>query len=117
MPAEVRSDIDLVTAAFRRLNLIPDDAEASGPEADDALALWAELHAELADDELLSFPSAEIPIEVFRACAFLLADILAPSKGRKPFADPDSTDHPSRQRLLRHMATRDAGEVMEISEF
>lgn len=117
MPAEVRSDVDLVTEALRRLNVIAGDAEADGFEADNALARWHELHAELADDDFLVFASNEIPIEVFRACAFLLADVMAPSKGRQPFNDPDAEDHPSKLRLRRHMANREDGDVMEISEF
>lgn len=117
MAAEVRSDLDVVTEALRRLNVIPGDAEADGFEADNALASWLALHAELADDELATFPPAEIPIEVFRSCAFLLADVLAPSKGRQPFNDPEDESHPSKLRLRRYVANRDDGDVMQISEF
>ena len=117
MAAEVRSAIDVVTEALRRLNLIAGDAEAAGFEADNTLARWHELASDLADEEIIEFPAGEVPIEAFRSCVNLLADTIAPSYGRQPLADPDNDLHPSRVRLRRRLANREDGDVMTISEF
>lgn len=117
MALEVRSSRDVVVEALRDLNIIPGDAEPEGFELDNGLARWEELHADLADDELIEFPADEIPIEAFRACWGILRDVVGRTYGRTDLRDPDDPQHPSRIRFMRRLANRDAGEVLPIQEF
>jgi len=117
MGMEVRTGVDVVTPALRDLAVIPGDAVPDGFELENASATWRELAADLLDDGLIEFGPDEVPIDAFRACWRLLADVVAPSYGRQRAADPDDDLHPSRIRLLRRMSRSDEGETREIVEF
>lgn len=103
--------------ALRHLNIVPGDDEPEDFMADNTLALWASLHSELELDGLVEFPADQVPAEAFRHCFLLLADAIAPSHGRQPFAPVDEPLHPSRVFLARRMAVPNDGEVREIQEF
>jgi hypothetical protein len=112
-----RTDRDVVVFSLRHLNVIAGDDEGEGFEIENALAVWHALHAELAMDQLVEFPADEIPSEAFRSCFQLLADAIAPAKGRQPFAPAEDDMHPSRVLFRKRLAMPDDGEIREISEF
>lgn len=118
MPLEVRTDVDVVTEALRALVVISGDEEPAGFERDNTLARWHELHADLADDGLIEFPSDAVPLEAFRACWSLLADAIAAGYGRAPLlGSVDDPMHPMRTRLQRRISASDDGETRPIVEF
>ncbi len=120
-PPRSRTDVDLATEALRMLNIIGVHEEAAGADGQDALNRWHEKWADLIDDGTVDFAYDEIPLAMFRACARLLADIIAPTYGRQPAADPDdAAGHPSYVRLYRYRAESGSGdqeEILMIEEF
>lgn len=85
---------------------------------------WTQTHAELVDDEVIYFDADEIPLAVFKKCAWLTAVESAPGFGALPIvlgALSERSAQTARDAIVAdlrtHVAKRPEFDVMPVTSF